>query len=98
MFIIIRMIFDTQDKTNEDCTSFTRQCRQTLIKHACHVFLSYLPPHTHSKQSEHNSRKYRFVLDQHAPSFLDRQSLYHTSYGSRVAKTYAWANVQSHLI
>lgn len=37
-----------QDKTNEDCISFTRQRRQALIKHACHVFPGYLPPRTHS--------------------------------------------------
>lgn len=37
----------TQDKTNEDGLSFTRQCRQALIKHAWLTLPSDLPAHTH---------------------------------------------------
>lgn len=91
----------TQEKTNEDCISFTRQCRQALIKHAWHVFPDYLPPHTHSHtQNNPNTgcRKYRFVLGWHAPSSLDRQLFYHTSHVNTVVKTYTQANVQLHLM
>lgn len=69
-----------KDKTNEDCISFTRRCRQALIKHACHVFPGYLPPRTHRRAQNNPNRgcrKYRSVLCWHAPSSFDRQLFYH---------------------
>lgn len=41
-----------QDKTNEDCASFTRLHRQAFIKHACRVFPGYLPPRTRSRRPQ----------------------------------------------